>query len=128
MSVASASIFLSTSHSETTSTGATWMRRKRSHLPYQPQPIRPTRGGFMPAKVVVLVDRASPAAPAWRKFRRSMEAFPCGMVAKSADNSLSSNREAGESATHSFRRRRGRLTVVHSASGVRFVDRKDLHL
>ena len=33
----------STSQSETTSTGATWIRRKRSHLPYQPEPIRPTR-------------------------------------------------------------------------------------
>ena len=49
MSAASASIFLSTSQSETTSTGATWIRRNRSHLPYQPQPIRPTRGGFWPA-------------------------------------------------------------------------------
>ena len=43
MSAASASIFWSTSQSETTSTGATCMSRNRSHLPYQPQPMRPTR-------------------------------------------------------------------------------------
>ena len=50
MSAASASICLSTSHSETTSTGATWISRNRSHLPYQPQPIRPTRLASRPAK------------------------------------------------------------------------------
>ena len=43
ISAASASICLSTSHSETTSTGATWIRRSRSTLPYQPVPISPTR-------------------------------------------------------------------------------------
>ncbi len=43
MSAASASMFLSTSHNDTTSTGATWIRRNRSILPYQPQPMRPTR-------------------------------------------------------------------------------------
>ena len=46
MSAALSSCFLSTSHSETTSTGATWIRRNRSLLPYQPQPMRPTRLGF----------------------------------------------------------------------------------
>ena len=46
MEAASDSILPSTSQSETTSTGATWIRRSRSHLPYQPVPIRPTRGAF----------------------------------------------------------------------------------
>ena len=31
------------------STGATWMSRNRSHLQYQPEPIRPTRPGFRSA-------------------------------------------------------------------------------
>src|SRR6266852_2641807 len=52
---------LSTSHSETTSTGATWIRRNRSHLPYQPQPIRPTRFGVSAARaaarLAVVVER-----------------------------------------------------------------------
>ena len=36
---------LSGSQSETTSTGATWMRRHRSLLPYQPAPIKPDAKG-----------------------------------------------------------------------------------
>ena len=46
VSAASASIFLSTSQRETTSTGATWIKRSRSALPYQPQPIKPNALGF----------------------------------------------------------------------------------
>jgi len=37
---ACASICLSTSHIETTSMGDTWIRRKRSHLPYHPGRLR----------------------------------------------------------------------------------------
>ena len=43
ISAASATMFLSTSQSETTSTGATWISRSRSDFPYQPHPMRPTR-------------------------------------------------------------------------------------
>ena len=43
MSAAGYSILLSTSHSETTWTGET-SEPEQSHLPYQPQPISPTRG------------------------------------------------------------------------------------
>src|SRR6266702_2197085 len=46
MLTASASMFLSGSQIETTSTGATWMSRQRSLFPYQPAPIRPTRLGL----------------------------------------------------------------------------------
>ena len=45
MSAACASMVRSTSQSAVTSTFATWMSRSRSHLPYQPQPMSPTRGG-----------------------------------------------------------------------------------
>ena len=38
---ASASICRSTSHSDTTSTGATWISRSRSVLPYQPAADQP---------------------------------------------------------------------------------------
>ncbi len=37
----------SVSHSETTSTGDTWIRRNRSVFPYHPQPIIPTRNFFL---------------------------------------------------------------------------------
>ena len=49
ISAACESICLSTSHIETTSTGDTWIRRNRSHLPYQPGPMMPTRFGFWSA-------------------------------------------------------------------------------
>src|SRR5262245_55631351 len=81
MSAAPASIFLSTSHSDTTSTGATWISRNRSHLPYQPQPIRPTRLGLSSANSAAKpleAVRASPAALAWRKWRRFMVTLRMG--------------------------------------------------
>src|SRR5262249_11448450 len=72
MSAASASILRSTSHRETTSTGATWMSRSRSALPYQPQPMRPTRSFLsVSAAYRLAADRAG-AALAWRNFRRFM--------------------------------------------------------
>src|SRR5262245_17520301 len=83
ISAASASIFRSTSHRETTSTGATWRSRSRSILPYQPEPISPTR--FVPGAVNASAAAGSPirdmtkpleAAPAWRNSRRFMILLP----------------------------------------------------
>jgi hypothetical protein len=50
MSAAWESMVLSTSHIDTISTGATCTNRNRSALPYQPQPIKPTRRGLSWAK------------------------------------------------------------------------------
>src|SRR3984957_13080667 len=74
MSAAWASIFRSTSHSDTTSTGATWINRSTSALPYQPQPIRPTRGVLSAgaANTPEAARERPAAAPAGRKSRRSM--------------------------------------------------------
>src|SRR6185295_5564012 len=70
-----ASIFLSTSHSDTTSTGETWISRSRSHFPYQPVPMRPTRL-FSAAKLrlgnELSARPARPAAEALRRVRRFM--------------------------------------------------------
>src|SRR5689334_17043002 len=70
---------LSTSHKLTTSTGATCTSRSKSLLPYQPVPIRPTRGlrcanssayprDFVPSAAV----NANPL-PACRNSRRFMD-------------------------------------------------------
>ena len=82
MSAASESIFLSTSHSDTISTGATWTSRNRSDLPYHPLPISPTRSGFWSAAPNTYppspcnADSATPAAaPAFRNSRRFMPGF-----------------------------------------------------
>ena len=58
MSAASESIVLSTSHNATTSTGATWIRRNKSILPYQPLPISATRltGPFAISAAVVAIE------------------------------------------------------------------------
>src|ERR1044071_5695800 len=63
---------LSTSHSDTTSTGAIWMRRMRSILPYQPQPMRPTRlrASASSAAYAGRRDHTSAAAPVRRNRRR----------------------------------------------------------
>src|SRR6478752_7626382 len=64
------------SHRATISTGWTWMRRKSEHLPYQPQPMRPTRSGFW-ASPAYSPDRARPvAAVDERKSRRFMGEHP----------------------------------------------------
>src|SRR3954470_9459904 len=79
MSAASASIFRSGSQSDTTSTGATWMSRKRSHLPYQPDPIRPTRGRSAAEEVEARPGAAARARPAElerKKRRRFMATLP----------------------------------------------------
>ena len=71
MSAASESMRRSTSQSETTSTGDTWMRRKRSPFPYQPVPIMPTRSGFEPCPENPRAAAPRPAAPVrmnWRRF------------------------------------------------------------
>src|SRR5713101_4592291 len=72
MSAASASIRLSTSQRDTTSTGATWIKRNRSHLPYQPHPITPTRFFELENSSAhgLRADRASPAALSFRNFLR----------------------------------------------------------
>src|SRR4051794_14436079 len=83
MSAASASIFLSTSHSETTSTGATWRSRNRLILPYQPVPIRPTRFVSGAANAAAEAGPPAPArtsplevALAWRDSGRFMALLP----------------------------------------------------
>src|SRR5437899_778048 len=66
---------LSTSQMETISTGATWTRRQRSLLPYQPAPIRPTRLGFpltMSRASAPSAEMATEAEAVWRKRRRLM--------------------------------------------------------
>src|SRR3954467_4443898 len=75
-SAAAASMRLSTSHSETTSTGATWIIRRRSVLPYHPVPISPTRlrvSANCPAYAGTC-DSASATAPCLMKSRRFMSA------------------------------------------------------
>src|SRR5262249_40903952 len=56
---------------------STWRSRIRSHLPYHPGPMRPTRLGLSRSDPATWTpaadtDRASPAAPAWRNSRRFM--------------------------------------------------------
>ncbi len=77
MSAAPATICLSTSQMLTTSTGETWIRRNKSHLPYHPVPITPTRYFFWSAAnatwafgKIAAADRAAEVARNWRRFMR----------------------------------------------------------
>src|SRR5271157_3327510 len=82
MSAQSDNIFLSTSHSDTISTGATWTSRKISDLPYQPQPMSPTRLGGESAASALYRPAADSASPATllcmnsRRFIDSSADFP----------------------------------------------------
>ena len=99
ISAALASIFLSTSHRETTSTGATWRSRSTSILPYQPEPISPTR--FAPGAVNAAAGAGSPipertnpleAAPTWRNSRRFMSLLPVSAVGGNAGETSTQDR------------------------------------
>src|SRR3954454_14734955 len=101
ISAASASIFLSTSHKETTSTGATWRSRSRSILPYQPEPISPTR--FIAGAANAAAGAGSPAlastspleaAPAWRNSRRFMTLLPALWLVVSVGGNPTQDRAA----------------------------------
>src|SRR3954463_8383654 len=79
MLAAFSSIDESTSQSETTSTGATWIKRNRSALPYHPHPIRPTRFASREAPLATLpitADPPNPAPPAPSRPRRPPPAPP----------------------------------------------------
>src|SRR5581483_9952521 len=69
---AAASMLRSTSQRATTSTGATWIMRQRSLLPYQPQPMRATRFFCSSAAEAERAPRASAAREVermnWRRF------------------------------------------------------------
>ena len=67
---------LSTSQSDTTSTGATWIRRNRSALPYQPVPIRPTRRFFSLSNSCA---NAGASAKSCRACRQKLSAIHGGM-------------------------------------------------
>src|SRR5262245_46723962 len=75
-SAASASIFLSTSHSDTTSVGSTCTSRSKSHLPYHPQPISPARRGFSARAAANRYGAAASVPEAAMKSRRFMGEAP----------------------------------------------------
>src|SRR6266513_341689 len=64
------------------------MRRQRSLLPYQPQPIRPTRLGLpltMSSPSAPSADRATEADTVWRNRRRLMLKFAADVELKAVD-------------------------------------------
>src|SRR4051794_30199706 len=69
-------MWLSTSQSPTTSTGATCIKCNRSVFPYQPQPIRPTRSGFSltaaKARDCKVANAVAPATLVFKNSRRNM--------------------------------------------------------
>src|SRR5262249_250555 len=108
--------------------GATWISLSRSALPYQPQPIRPTRLAsrqVKPEAYLPPIENANPAADeVWKKLRRFIVVILIPIGLEPALRQKLWPTRCSFSARHLRRTLTGATRLVHGAENFGWMGRK----